>query len=186
MERIQIQAKVKPIYKFTGSDTSCKYTMTPGPEDFPEALESCSWLQLLDALQEQERLSRAWDNTPEKGLNHTICYFIQRVERCWEFIPINVTKPFATTTICHVIEMMSMLGLIWTEFDMRMSTLTASGNGYLMTGENVPGLGTLFRFARLSKAQHQEHRVIPCREISKLMGENSFPSLQFFIIWPRG
>ena len=67
MERIQIQAKVKPIYKFTGSDTSCKYTMTPGPEDFPEALESCSWLQLLDALQEQEKLSRAWDNIPEKG-----------------------------------------------------------------------------------------------------------------------
>ena len=34
-------------------------------------------------------------------------------------MPLNVTKPFATTNICHLVEMMSMLGLVWKEFDMK-------------------------------------------------------------------
>jgi hypothetical protein len=83
-------------------------------------------------------------------------------------MPLNATKPFATTNICHLVEMVSMLGLVWKEFDMKNSSLAAEGNGYMVTSEYVKGLGILTRFSRLSKAEHKENRIIPCEEIKRL------------------
>lgn len=177
MEVIEIQKHVHPIYKITGTESSHKHTMTKYSNDEDKWAnvhtaedEGCSWVLLLDALQGQEKASRAWDHTPERpgGSNHTICYLIQRKRRCWDFMPPNTTKPFATTTICHLVEIMSMLGLIWKEFDMKKSTLSAEGNGYMVKSEKVQGLGILTRFSRLSKAEHKEKRVIPCDEIKQL------------------
>lgn len=175
MEVIEIQKHVQPIYKITGTESSCKHTMTKfshGDEKWANVHtaedEGCSWVLLLDALQSQEKVSRAWDNTPEHGLNHKICYLIQRKRRCWDFMPLNTTKPFATTTICHLVEMMSMLGLVWKEFDMKKSLLSAEGNGYMMKSEYVPGLGVLTRFSRLTKAEHKVNRIVPCDEIKRL------------------
>ena len=83
-------------------------------------------------------------------------------------MPLNTTKPFATTTICHLVEIMSMLGLVWKVFDMRKSTLSAEGNGYMVKSEYVPGLGILTRFSSVLKAKHTENRIIPCNEIKRL------------------
>ena len=88
--------------------------------------------------------------------------------RCWDFMPLNTTKPFATTNICHLVEMISMLGLVWKEFDLKKAPLAAEGNGYMVTSEYVPGLGILTRFSRLSKAEHKENRIVPCEEIKRL------------------
>jgi hypothetical protein len=175
MEVIEIQKHFQPIYKITGTESSCKHTMTKfSNEDEKWANvhtaedEGCSWVLLLDALQGQEKASRAWDDTPERGLNHTICYLIQRKRRCWDFMPLNVTKPFATTNICHLVEMVSMLGLIWKEFDIKTSSLSAEGNGYMVKSDYVPGLGILARFSRLSKPEHTENRIVPSNELKRL------------------
>jgi hypothetical protein len=130
--------------------------------------ESCSWVTLLKALQEQEKTSRAWDNSFYQRMNHTICYFIQKRRGCWDFIPPFVMKPFSMTNICYLVEMISMLGLMWTEFDMRRSSLRAEGNGYMITSEHIPSLGIMIRFSRVSKPEHQENRIIPCIEVKRL------------------
>jgi len=175
MEVIEIQEHVQPIYKITGTESSCKHTMTKFSNDEEKWAnvhtaedEGCSWVLLLDALQGQEKASRAWDDTVERGSNHTICYLIQRKTRCWDFMPLNTTKPFATTNICHLIEMMSMLGLVWKELDLKKSSLSVEGNGYMVKSEHVPGLGILTRFSRLSRAVHKENRIVPCDEIKRL------------------
>jgi hypothetical protein len=175
MEVINIQKHVQTIYKITGTETSCQQTLTKyttGNEKWANVHtaedEGCSWVLLLDALQAQEQVSRAWDGTAKNGLDHTICYLLQRKRRCWDFMPLNTTKPFATTTICHLVEMMSMLGLVWKEFDMKNSTLSAEGNGYMLKSEYILGLGILTRFSRLLKAEHKEHRIVPCNELKRL------------------
>lgn len=61
-----------------------------------------------------------------------------------------------------------MLGLVWKEFDMKKTSLSAEGNGYMVKSEYVPGLGILTRFSRLSKAEHKENRIVPCEEIKRL------------------
>ena len=175
LEVIEIHEHVEPIYKITGTETSCKHTLTKFiNEDEKWANvhtaedEGCSWVLLLDALQAQEKASRAWDKASHEGKGHTISYLIQRKRRCWDFMPLNVTKPFATTNICHLVEMMSMLGLVWKEFDMKKEVLSAEGNGYMMKSESVKGLGILARFSRLGKPIHKDNRLIPCDEIKKL------------------
>jgi hypothetical protein len=83
-------------------------------------------------------------------------------------MPLNTTKLFATTNICHLIEIMSMLGLVWKELDLKKSSLSAEGNGYMVKSEHVPGLGILTRFSRLSRAVYKENRIVPCDEIKRL------------------
>ncbi|EHL00252.1 hypothetical protein M7I_3742 [Glarea lozoyensis 74030] len=175
MEVIELQKHIHPIYKITGTKTSCAHTMTKYHEVDEKWAnvhtaedEGCSWVLLLDALQGQEKSSRDWDNSKEPGKNHTISYLIQRKQRCWDFMPLNITKPFATTTICHLVEIISMLGLVWTEFNLQQSVLTAEGNGYMVKSEYMQGLGILTRFSRLGKPQHKEERMIPCAEIKRL------------------
>jgi hypothetical protein len=176
MEVIEHHKHIHPIYKITGTKTSCELTMTRYSEVDEKWAnvhtaedEGCSWVLLLDALQGQEKSSRDWDKSREPGKNrHTIDYLIQRKRRCWDFMPLNITKPFATTTICHLVEMVSMLGLVWTEFNLKQSILTAEGNGYMVKSEYMPGLGILTRFSRLGTPQHTEFRMIPCKEIKML------------------
>lgn len=175
MEVIKIQKHVEPIYKITGTESSCRHTLTKYINENEKWAnvhtaedEGCSWVLLLDALQGQEKASRAWDGASHEGKKHTISYLIQKKRRCWDFMPLNMTKPFATTNICHLVEMMSMLGLVWKEFDMKNAVLSAEGNGYMMKSEYMPGLGILARFSRLSKPVHQENRIIPCEQIKRL------------------
>lgn len=61
-----------------------------------------------------------------------------------------------------------MLGLVWTEFDVKRADLSAEGNGYMMRSEYMPGLGILARFSRLSKPVHKENRIVPCDEVKRL------------------
>jgi hypothetical protein len=58
MEVIEIQEHVQPIYKITGTERSCKHTMTKFSNDEEKWAnihtaedEGCSWVLLLDALQ---------------------------------------------------------------------------------------------------------------------------------------
>lgn len=177
LEVIKLQPHVAPIYKITGTQTSYRNTMVNYTNRRDEKWanvhtaedEGCSWILLLDALQAQERISRAWDRGPDnEGLDHTICYLIQRKRRCWDFMPLNSTKPFATTTICHLVEIMSMLGMVWTDFDVKASILGAEGNGYMVKSEYMSGLGILTRFSRLAKPLHEANRIIPCAEVKAL------------------
>jgi hypothetical protein len=178
MEVIELQKHFLPIYKITGTEESYKHTIAPvGNRDEIRANaymtpdEGCSWLLLLKALQEQERVSRNWDNTPNHGSNHKICYLIQRFRRCWDHVPLNITKPYATTNFCHLVEIMSMLGLVWKGFDVKNSSLSAEGNGSRVKGEYVEGLGgssILMRFTPLSESDHRENGIIPCNELKRL------------------
>lgn len=177
MEEVSIHEHIEPIYKITGTETSCKNTLTKldsGKWAQTNSLtyERCSWVDLLSAMQVQEKTSRAWDNTclPEgnPGHNHTICYLMQKRKGCWDLMPPSATRPFAVTTVCHLVEIISMLGLVWTEFDMKRSTLRAEGNGYMINSEHMPGLGVLTRFSQVERPNNKENRIVPCIELKRL------------------
>ena len=87
---------------------------------------------------------------------------------CWNLMPPEVTKPFAVTNLRSLVEIMSMLGLIWTDFDINRSILRAQGNGCLISSEHVAGLGVMIRFSLMDRPRYQENRVVPCIELSKL------------------
>ena len=180
LEVINLQPHCAPIYKITGTPSSCENTLTShsGREvdtwvNVPiPGYRGCSWVYLIDALQAQERQSPAWDRGWEsRGLDDLICYFIQKRSVSWDAMPQHVSKPFATTTLSSLVEIMSMLGLIWTEFDVKNSDLAAEGNGYMVTSYDVQGTGTFCTFSpadSFGRSFYEKDRVIPCLDVKRL------------------
>ncbi|KAL5314067.1 hypothetical protein ACEPPN_018491 [Leptodophora sp. 'Broadleaf-Isolate-01'] len=182
----------KDIYYIDG--TALSYTNTrvlpPGAQRQAEAEatarvhtaddEKASWVNLLSALQLKEEQSRAWDQEwrtkapPRGGLTkikdptYPLAVGLQCKTRSWDFIPSSITKPYATSAICHLVEMMAMLGLYWKVFDQSIWNLRAEGNGFILTSTTVHGLGVMVAFATTGKSNFKENRVIPSEAVKEL------------------
>lgn len=154
--------KDRPIYYMDGTARSYRETRTLEQKDQDiadqQALarvhtaddEKASWVTLLLSLQGEELESRTWDKenhqTPKGKVyplpKHTLAVGLQAKVRSWDFMPTSMSRPFATTTICHLVEMAAMLGMFWKNFDQMNWNLRAEGNGFIITGNQVHGLGT--------------------------------------------
>lgn len=148
--------------------------------------ERATWVVLLQALQQMEFKSQEWQvdmlkhETTRSGPNgslpasvagwetHTATAALQPKVRSWDNMPSEMQKPYATTTICHMIELAAMLGLHWREFDRSSHKYLAEGNGYLLTGHDVADLGIVFGFQKYGLNSFHQNRIIPTDEI-KLM-----------------
>ncbi|KAK3988002.1 hypothetical protein QBC44DRAFT_111838 [Cladorrhinum sp. PSN332] len=141
--------------------------------------ERATWVTMLSQLQLMERQSQQWQqehygkNPPPKDnalpqltfQNHTLAIAMQAKKRSWDNMPTDVTKPYATTTICHILEIAAMMGIYWQEFDRAKGKYRAEGNGYILTGTQVADLGLTFTFQICGKSKFQENRVIPVDEV---------------------
>lgn len=173
----------RKIHNLDGSDASYEESNTLKPDK--ERLqnistaddERASWVTLLAALQKSEADSREWEaklRTSPRGITYepaayTICYSIQKKTRSYDFMPPAVTKPYATTTISHLVEMTGMLGMYWKAFDVVKGNVRAEGNGYIITSTVVHGLGLLTTFSVTGLSHFTEKRVIPFHEVKELV-----------------
>jgi hypothetical protein len=156
--------------------------------------ERASWVTLLSALQRMENESRKWqrdmydkphrppkrDSDPALDskeiedllerveLQYTLTAAVQRKRRTWDTMPTGVKRPYATTTMCHLVEMLAVLGIYWIEFDRTHDRYRAEGNGYMVTGEKISDLGIMFTFQVYGKNRFMENRVIPIDEVKEL------------------
>ncbi|EAQ85532.1 hypothetical protein CHGG_09546 [Chaetomium globosum CBS 148.51] len=141
--------------------------------------ERASWVVLLSQLQSMEKESQQWQldhykaNPPQAlppvdFLKHTLAVALQAKRRSWDTMPASVKKPYATTTMCHLLEIVAMMGIYWKEFDRSRERYRAEGNGYILTGTNVPDLGIMFTLQVTGKSRFRENRVIPVDEVKEL------------------
>ncbi|EXK40793.1 hypothetical protein FOMG_07534 [Fusarium oxysporum f. sp. melonis 26406] len=106
--------------------------------------ELATWLALLMALQRMEKESRQWqaeeffgynisnnewcnrashtpllDNFNRNDANnlHTLTVGMQKKKKSWDTMPEHIKKPYATLTICHIVEIIAMLGIHWRVFN---------------------------------------------------------------------
>ena len=178
----------RKIYYMDGSAKSYEETMTLQPrqqaEDDAKAKasvttaddEKASWVTLLQSLQRQENDSRQWDlrraRTP-RGRNYpppvyTLSVGIQSKRRSWDFMPDSVTKPYATTTLEHLVEMTAMLGMSWKVFEDLRWNLRAEGNGILLLSYVLSGLGLMVTFSITGKSSFEKTRMIPSSDVKSL------------------
>ncbi|KAH7629678.1 hypothetical protein B0T09DRAFT_264064 [Sordaria sp. MPI-SDFR-AT-0083] len=99
---------------------------------------------------------------------HTLVVALQPKHHSWDNMPAGVKKPYAITTMCHIVEIAAMLGIYWKEFDRSRDKYRAEGNGYMLTGSTVPDLGLCFTFQISGKARFRENRTIPVDGIKSL------------------
>lgn len=158
--------------------------------------ERANWFILLQAFHTMERNSMAWQNSklskdraalgPKAAVHlpegvasweeHTAAVALQPKRKSWDTMPSEVRKPYATTTICHMIEMAAMLGLHWREFDRSNHKYHAEGNGYLLTGQNMEGLGIMFHFQIYAANTFESQRVIPS-DMIKMLAFGNVPTI---------
>lgn len=140
--------------------------------------ERASWVILLEALQKEEREGARWEtnNRTTRVLrvkydppNHTIVHQIQQKTRSYDFMPPSITKPYATTTISHLVEMVGLLGMYWKAFEDVRGNIRAEGNGYILTSTLAQGLGLLCTFSVTGKSKFEDRRVIPSHDIKELV-----------------
>ncbi len=180
----------KQIHYINGSDKSRSETRVPTPEAHEQAVreasqrvhtaddERASWLTLLTALEDNEATSRKWEErertkAPPRGKEiepprYSLAVGIQAKTRSWDFIPSSITRPYATSAICHLVEVMAMLGVYWKSFDQSIWNLRAEGNGFILTSTTVHGLGVMVSFAVTGRSRFTDNRVIPTHEIKEL------------------
>ncbi|KAJ6438865.1 fungal hydrophobin domain-containing protein [Purpureocillium lavendulum] len=99
---------------------------------------------------------------------HTLTVALQRKRKSWDTMPASVSKPYATTTMCHLIEMMAALGVYWKEFDRRRDRYRGEGNGFMVLGERISDLGLMFSFQVYGECRFEANRVIPVDYIKEL------------------
>lgn len=147
--------------------------------------ERASWFVLLHAIQRMEAKSSEWqrlqypppgEREPTYGLprtppslreHHTLTVALQRKRKSWDTMPPSMTKPYAITTMCHLIEMLAALGIYWKEFDRRLDRYWAEGNGFLVLGERND-LGIVFSLQVHGQCTFERNRVIPVDYIKEL------------------
>ncbi|KAM5385634.1 hypothetical protein ACJZ2D_000833 [Fusarium nematophilum] len=155
--------------------------------------ERASWTLLLSAVQQMEHDSRIWQQkqydevTREVGppnervlgyglpsepptlkKDHTLTVALQRKRKSWDTMPVTISRPYATTTICHLVEMTAALGIYWKEFDRKHDRYRAEGNGFMVLGEKVADLGLMFTFSIYGKNRFDSNRVIPVDQVKEL------------------
>jgi hypothetical protein len=182
--------KGAPIHFVNGTPESLKETRTLLPKDDQKQRdqtknrvhtadnERATWVTILSELQSMEKESQTWQleqyghNPPQSEQtqfsDHTLAVALQAKNRSWDTMPTHVKKPYATTALCHLIEIAAMLGLHWQEFDRSTDRYRAEGNGYILTGSNVADLGIMFTFQICGKSRFRENRVIPVDEVKEL------------------
>lgn len=114
-------------------------------------------MTLLTVIQREERDSREWEKAeknkrPPRGQIpkepiYTIAHQIQEKTRSWDFMPAGTAKPYATTALTHLVEIVGLLGMYWKAFDVATGDLTAEGNGCFFTSPLVSGLGWMTTFS---------------------------------------
>ena len=102
------------------------------------------------------------------GSDHTLVVALQPKPLSWDNMPASVKRPYAVTTMCHIVEIAAMLGIYWKEFDRSRDKYRAEGNGCMLTGSTLPDLGLCFTFQISAKARYRENRTIPVDDIKSL------------------
>ncbi len=93
---------------------------------------------------------------------------MQAKKRTWDTMPDTIRKPYATTTLCHLVEMAAMLGIYWQEFDRSLDKYRAEGNGYVLTGSTVPRPGHRLHLPDLGPEPVRDNRIVPADGVKEL------------------
>ncbi|KAI1351011.1 hypothetical protein F5Y01DRAFT_325749 [Xylaria sp. FL0043] len=180
----------KRIFYMDGSETSIAETYTLSKAEFDrdgerrQSLrtadnELATWLDLLMAVQRMEEESRKWQRgvvfgsldygpPPELLPSHTLAVGLQRKVKSWDSMPAGLKKPYATTTIGHLVEIVAMLGIYWKEFDHGAQLYRGQGNGFSIRGRHIDDLGVVFTFHKTGPTWFQNHRIVPNRLVKEL------------------
>ena len=87
----------------------------------------------------------------------------------WDFMPPDMTRPLAETTLGDIAILAARMGLSWRTLDPENSKLQADGCGYAMNSTEVRGIGTVLRFFTTAGYYGEAPQLVPSVACDKLI-----------------
>lgn len=76
------------------------------------------------------------------------CPNIEIMRQSWDFVPSDVVRPLAFTSVSVIAVVARRLGLYWKQFEPYNSVFRAEGNHQVLTSTVVRGIGTILQYSR--------------------------------------
>ena len=118
--------------------------------DHDESGDQVGWLELLDHLHVLHSDHNKWSTYIDRAFNSTIEQItwpaITFRERSWDFMPPDIIRPFATSTVGDIIALAHRLGMGWTDLRPGDGIMRAEGGGKSIISTAVRGFGILLQF----------------------------------------
>ena len=109
--------------------------------------ETASWIALLASLYRSTTDSiTKLASQPHKIETRLTLPLVESVERSWDFMPPDVSRPMALTTIHCICVIAVRLGMTWKDVRPTEGVMTAEGNGFTLTSSLVRGVGLVTTF----------------------------------------
>ncbi|KAE8451463.1 hypothetical protein EG329_004092 [Mollisiaceae sp. DMI_Dod_QoI] len=142
---------------------------SPEARQYYDSDQLACWVPLLSRLHEQGKdIIKHFPQKPFSFTNDTTVPSVQFVQRSWDFMPPDVVRPMASSTISDVAIMARRLGLIWKTFDPGSGAMRAEGNGHVITSTMARSLGTILQYTYTSRENAGNCYYIPVKEADKL------------------
>jgi hypothetical protein len=111
--------------------------------------ETASWVKFIQAMQftlEWRKKMKRSLREPEHSDFH-VHPAIRASFKSWDFVPPDITRPYATTTVSALATLVQMLGMKWDRFQPEERDLVASSENLQISSYEVRTLGTVIRLS---------------------------------------
>jgi hypothetical protein len=118
--------------------------------------EPVGWLSFIDDIHDIQRCLAYLPHIEELE----VVSFV-RLTRSWDFMPVEIVRPFASTTLGCLIAIVDRMGLTWIDFKPDEGILRAIGRGRSISSSRIRGLGLAIEYVgngkSLQEMQNEEH-----------------------------
>lgn len=173
MEAISTDDKIEHI---SGSPQSCTSSMIVSPYREERSIESVCWLAFLASLHRNEwELQRygcySQDSPYSKRSvqQRFVGPAVRFREVSWDFMPPDIVRPLAVTTVSDIARMVRRLGMSWEVFKPEEGTMRAEGNGHGISSTFARSIGLILQYIRIQGSVTYSPELLSSfvRELSK-------------------
>ena len=138
------------------------YMVSISNPDDDESGDQVGWLALLDQLHLLENEYGTQRIDPDSAIDQPVqqmsCAAITLRERSWDFMPPDIIRPVATSTVGDIIALAHRLGMGWSDLRPGDGIMRAEGGGRSIISTAVRGFGILLQF-NYDPAGRDNHQV---------------------------
>jgi hypothetical protein len=137
-----------------GTEYAYKWSMFPTKGDAPTD-ETVTWLPLITdihRLQIQQLHNPFRENmslleqTKGQALHRAMFLSLTRKTRSWDFMPPEIVRPVASTTLGCIVSMVHRMDMVWVDFRPDEGVIRARGAGRSFTASRLRGLGLVIEY----------------------------------------
>ena len=177
---VSIEGPRRDVFNLTDTHQSKKETLVDESPHEGQTGDLVNWLSLLRNLhQVQGRvISALGPNTMMMHIPMAYCLMttpaIKFRERSWDFMPPDIVRPYASSTVGEMVVLAHRLGMEWIELRPGEGIMRAEGHGQSIISTTVRGFGILLQYscdeglAKKAEAGAIKRLTIPTEEADKL------------------